>query len=321
MGGRAGGILPLLAIAAAAAATIFSGGAAAPALAGVAEGVAGGGLAAGEVAAGASALGATEAAGLGAEAAMMGGEAAGIGAEAAGASEALAGGAEAATAANAGGGLAGAGAETVTAANSSAAAELKGLDAMMGAPATQSVPAVATPIPPQMTPVPAGFDPASALSSADSGVWSWVKSNKDMIGLGMSGVSAANSAATGHQQAQYQEGMLKVQQAQDALDMESRANEAQGRLSRALASQNNFFQARGVSGGSSLSLANAAESDADRAINSMYAMQQLSNTAARFGQARTDSQKAGAITGSLLDFGQNAADAFDLLPTRRRRLL
>jgi hypothetical protein len=67
-------------------------------------------------------------------------------------------------------------------------------------------------------------------------------------------------------------------------------------------------------------LANAAESDADRAMSSVSAMQSLNDSATRFGRARAGQQRTGAITGSLLDFGTSAADAFDLLPRNRRRL-
>lgn len=345
MGGKAGGILPLIGIAAAVAATAFSGGAAAPALAGAtAGGGVGGGAALGagaltaaemgagamtaaEMGAGAmtaaemgaGAMTAAEAgsatltaAELGAEtvalgdAALAGGEAVATGAELTGGAEALA-----------------TGAETVTAANTStAAAQMNSLDAFVGEHglAFDSAGKLQLAAPANATPVPSGaFD--AVKGATDSGIWSWVKTNKDMIGLGTSAMGAVSSGVQGYQSAQAREGQLKLQAAQDALDMEEKARDAQLRLSHTLAAQNTFFQARGIptGSGSALSAANSAESAADRAMTSITAMQQLGNAAARYGSAASGRAKTGAAVGSLLDFGGALADTYDLMPGRRTR--
>lgn len=335
MGGKAGGILPLIGIAAAVAATAMSGGAAAPALAGAtAGGGVGGGAALGAGALSAAEMGAgamtaaemgagamtaaeagtatLTAAEMGAEtvalgdAALAGGEAMATGAELTGGAEALATGAETATAANTG----------------TAASQLNSLDAFVGEHglAFDSAGKLQLATPANATPIPQGALEA-AKGASDSGVWSWMKANKDVIGLTMSGASAVSSGVQGYQSAQAREGQLKMQAAQDALDMEERARDAQLKLSQTLAAQNNFFQARGIptGGGSALSAANAAESAADRAMTSISAMQQLSNSAVRYGSAANGRAKTGAVVGSLLDFGGAVSDAYDFLPSRKTR--
>lgn len=338
MGGKSNGVLPLLSLAAAAAAIYFTGGAAAGALAGAEGGaVAGGGLA-GASAAEAAAAGATAAEGLAAGAtaaegaAALGTEAAAAsaatGAELAGTTAATTAGTTAAEAATTGSQWAGA--ETLTAANSGS--QLTAANAATTAAQTNSLDAFVAEHGLQ-------FNEAGKLSLANSanasvaptasqiptpgpmdGVWSWVKANKDMVGLGLQGAGAVNSAVAGYQNAQAQEGALKVKAAEDALDMEGRARDAQLRLSQTLAAQNNFFQARGLAtnGGSALSMINAAEANAERTMSSLYASQSLNAGVNSYARSRASGQKTGAMVGSLLDFGGAAADTFDIIPRRRR---
>ena len=47
--------------------------------------------------------------------------------------------------------------------------------------------------------------------------WTWVKGNKDIIGLGMSGLSAIGTMGAASQQAAFQENAIKLQEAQDSL--------------------------------------------------------------------------------------------------------
>ena len=138
--------------------------------------------------------------------------------------------------------------------------------------------------------------------------WTWVKGNNDIIGLGMSGLSAIGTMGAASQQAAFQENAIKLQEAQDSLALAEKERDSQQRLQQVLASQNNFFAAAGVnaSEGSALRAAEGAKDSAEREL-SLYGQQRiLASQAHASRRRRVSGSRTGAIAGSLLQFGQDA---------------
>lgn len=152
--------------------------------------------------------------------------------------------------------------------------------------------------------------PVAAAQTAPwySSAFSFFKTNKDIIGLGFSGMSALSQGASAKSQALAQENMLKLQASEDALALAQRERDSQLKLSQVLATQNNMFAARGVdpSSGSAMQAQDAAQSQAERQL-SIYGLYNDIQTAS-YNQRRKMAARAAAnaYPGALLDFGKTA---------------
>ena len=161
-----------------------------------------------------------------------------------------------------------------------------------------------------------GAGAASGASAAATpwwqSAWTWAGKNKEILGLGMSGISSVVSGVGAHNQAVAQENMLKLQAAEDSLALAERERDSQLKLSQVLATQNNMFAARGVdpSSGSAMQAQDAARSQAERQLSvfGVYSDIQRSSYAQRRRMAAR--AKAGAPMGALLDFGASAYDVW-----------
>ena len=159
-------------------------------------------------------------------------------------------------------------------------------------------------------PVGAAAEQAAATPWWQS-AWTWVKDSKNIIGLGMSGLSAIGTMGVASQQAAFRENAIKLQEARDSLALAEKERDSQRRLQQVLARQNNFFAAAGVnaSEGSAFRAAEGARDSAEREL-SLYGRQRiLASQAHASRRRRVGGARAGAIAGSLLQFGQDAWEA------------
>lgn len=148
--------------------------------------------------------------------------------------------------------------------------------------------------------------PLTAVPAESVGLWGMLKSNADVIGLGLSGVSILGRMSQTQDQSRFEEALLAHQQTQDAIALETRGLEAERQLSDTLAKQTNLYAARGVdpASGSALANANAAEAAAERRLSTLYAQDSSAIYAIR--QAAVRRSRSGLMLGGLADFGSSA---------------
>lgn len=221
-----------------------------------------------------------------------------LGAEGAGAGAAAAEGAAAATSATSVGATVAA-----NAAPAAVAAEgMAGLSAGEAALLSQAQAAAAAPITTAAT--------EAAATPWYQSAWTWAKANKDVIGIGVSGMGAVMGGVSSHNQAVAQENALKLQSASDALDLATRERDSQERLRNTLASQQVYYSSLGVnaSEGSALSAAEAARGQAERELSLYSAYGGTQASAYGMKRRMAARAKSGAYPGALLDFGVNVYD-------------
>jgi len=163
----------------------------------------------------------------------------------------------------------------------------------------------------------AGTTAATAAPAASGGFFSsligpeGIFAYKDAAMLGLTGAGQvmsgmANAGAMAYQ-AGIQENAMKLQAAEDAVNLAEAEKDSQRRLREVLATQEVFYGATGTaaSSGSALQAAEAAKRKADDEL-SLFATERQVAAANPYQRRRVN--RTGMFAGSLLDFGISAID-------------